>query len=390
MHFSFGCYHTMLQLLQKPALIFLIALLPGLATAQKQGYLKTKEMLYYGAIHGLETPDPTQVVFQFNNGNKKAFKPGEALEFAIEDGQKKWVARTVQGTTLFYELLEHGRVSLLSLRDGKQRTYFLERDSTLTLLSAAKTDQAYYKEVLETELEDCYLTAKSINLAKYKRANLKYFVSQYNDCLHKPFPKFRIGPAVGLKMLNNEIKSKYFPAVPETDMALSLGGIIEIPVSYKPQFLIALQPSAAHFTFTTEASTYNPETGITSLNTHYLDHIDLDLPVLLKYRLPFYYASPYLQAGFAAQVGLSTKSYSLTDRLESVNGQLVVTEEDIYVDSGALASSFFGTILGAGVEIPLTPYITSIVGFNYSMFKADVETGYNKKRSADFFIAFTF
>lgn len=177
----------------------------------------------------------------------------------------------------------------------------------------------YYRDVLQTELNDCYLTERSLKLAKYKKANLKYFVSQYNDCLHKPFPKFRIGPLVGLKLLENNIKSKYFPKVPESDAGLSLGFLAEVPLSYKPQFLLAMQPSVANFRFSVEDATFNPETGVTSLNTHYLKHTDLDLPLMLKYRMSFYRVSPYVQAGLLAQFSLSSESYSLTDRVEPLS-----------------------------------------------------------------------
>lgn len=375
---------------QKTIFLLLLTSIPSLSVAQKSGYLKTKDMLYYGALHGLDKPDPTQVVFEFNNGNKRTFKPGDAVEFGIQEGEKKWVAKTFDGNIRFYQELVKGKASLLYLKTGKNSNYFLEANGNLIRLEKNGADSASYRQVLKNALQDCYLTEKTIRLAKYKTANLKYFVSQYNECLHKPFPKFRAGPTVGIKLLNNEIKSKYFPSVPETDEAVSIGALMELPISYKPQILLVLHPTVAKFNFSVREDTYNPQTDVVSINNHHLDHIDLDLPLMLKYRFPFYYASPYIQAGLAAQVGLSTKSYTLTDRIEQVDGQYEVTEKDLYIDSGALARSFFGAVMGAGVEIPITPYITGILGANYAVFNADVETGYNKKRSQEFFIAVTF
>lgn len=379
----------MLQI-RGPILFTCLILLPVALFGQKAGYLKTSEMLYYGALHGLENSNPRQVVFEFNNGVKKTFKPGDALEYGIQEGQVKWVSRTHKGENLFYQLLESGKVSLLLLKDGKTSTYYLDKQGELIALEKQSSDSSSYRQVLKTELADCYLTEKTIRLAKYKTANLKYFVSQYNDCLHQPFPKLRIGPTVGIKLMENVIKSKYFPAVPETDESISLGAVIELPVSYRPQILLVAQPSVARFRFSTKAETYNPQTGVVSSNTHYLDHVDLDLPLMLKYRFPFYYASPYIQAGPAVQIGLSTKSYSLTDRIELVDGQYAVTEEDVYVESGALAKSYLGAVFGTGIEIPISPYITGVLGANYSIFTADVETGYNKKRYPEIFLAVTF
>lgn len=372
------------------AIFLFLTSIPALSVAQKSGYLKTKDMLYYGALHGLEKPDPTQVVFEFNNGNKRTFQPGDALEFGIQEGEKRWVAKTFDGQIRFYQELVKGKASLLYLKTGKSSNYFLEMDGNLIPLEKNGADSASYRQVLKKELQDCYLTEKTIRLAKYKTANLKYFVSQYNECLHKPFPKFRAGPTVGIKLLNNEIKSKYFPSVPEADEAISIGALMELPISYRPQILLVVHPTVAKFNFSVRDETYNPQTNVVSINNHHLDHIDLDLPMMLKFRLPFYYASPYIQAGLAAQVGLSTKSYTLTDRIEQVDGRYEVTEKDLYVDSGALASSFFGAVMGTGVEIPITPYITGILGASYAIFNADIETGYNKKRSPEFFIAVTF
>ena len=111
---------------------------------------------------------------------------------------------------------------------------------------------------------------------------------------------------------------------------------------------------------------------------------------MLKYRFPYYKISPYIQAGPAFQMGLSTKAYSLTDRYQFLNGQNTLIEEDGYVDSGALNNKYFGAVGGVGVEIPINPYITSVVGVNYSVYTADVNTGSNKKTYPEFFVAITF
>lgn len=81
------------------------------AFAQTGAYLKTRDMLYYGAIHELEKKDPTQVIFEFNNGNKRIFKPGEAIEFGIQEGQLRWIAKTFEGKSYFFLELEGGKSS---------------------------------------------------------------------------------------------------------------------------------------------------------------------------------------------------------------------------------------------------------------------------------------
>ncbi|MEQ8808994.1 MAG: outer membrane beta-barrel protein [Imperialibacter sp.] len=373
----------------KPILALLLLALPYMLTAQKEAYLKTKDILYYGAIHGLEKPNPNKVTFEFNNGNKKDFTPEEALEFGLADG-RKWVARDHNDKRQFFEELEDGKVSLLLQEQGKSKSYLLEKDGEIIALDEENGSDNYYKDVLSTQLEDCYLTEKTIRLAKYKSANLTYFISQYNDCVHKPFPKFRIGPAVGVRMYQNVIESKFFPNVPEEHIAPSIGAYIELPLSYRPQIFLVTQLTVAHYSFSTQNQFSNIETGITSQNTHYLKHTDLDIPLMLKYRFPYYKISPYIQAGPAFQMGLSTKAYSLTDRYQFLNGQNTLIEEDGYVDSGALNNKYFGAVGGVGVEIPINPYITSVVGVNYSVYTADVNTGSNRKTYPEFFVAITF
>jgi hypothetical protein len=375
----------------KPILALLLLALPYMLTAQKEAYLKTKDILYYGAIHGLEKPDPNKVTFEFNNGNKKDFAPDEALEFGLADG-RKWVSREYEGKKQFFEELENGKVSLLLQEQGKSKSYLLEKGEEIIALSEENGDENYFKDVFSAQLEDCYLTEKTIRLAKYKSANLTYFISQYNDCVHKPFPKFRIGPAVGARMYQNVIKSKFFPNVPEEHISPSVGAYIELPLSYKPQIFLVTQLTVAHYSFTTYNEFGNIETGITSKNTHYLKHTDLDIPLMLKYRFPYYKISPYIQAGPAFQVGLSTKAYSISKRYAFVKGQntLIEDDNDGYADSGALNNKYFGAMGGAGVEIPINPYITSVIGVNYSIYTADVETGSNRKTYPEFFVAVTF
>ncbi|WP_339792298.1 hypothetical protein [uncultured Imperialibacter sp.] len=186
------------------------------------------------------------------------------------------------------------------------------------------------------------------------------------------------------------IKSKFFPNVPEEHIAPSIGAYVELPLSYRPQIFLVTQLTVAHYSFTTYNEFGNIETGITSQNTHYLKHTDLDIPLMLKYRFPYYKISPYIQAGPAFQMGLSTKAYSLTDRYAFINGQYTQVEEDAYVESLALNNKYIGAMAGAGVEIPINPYITSIIGVNYSIYTADVNTGSNRKTYPEFFVAVTF
>lgn len=86
---------------QKTIFLLLLISIPSLSVAQKSGYLKTKDMLYYGALHGLDKPDPTQVVFEFNNGNKRTFKPGDAVEFGIQEGEKNGWPKHLTATSAF-------------------------------------------------------------------------------------------------------------------------------------------------------------------------------------------------------------------------------------------------------------------------------------------------
>ncbi len=373
----------------KTVLSLLLSILPFFAFAQKEGYLKTREIVYYGALFGLEKPDTASVVFQFNNGNKKTFTPEEALEFGLADG-RKWVSRSLDGKQQFFEEMETGKATLLFQKQSKDKSFLLEKEGKVISMTEENDSEDYYKDVLSTQLADCYLTEKTIKLAKYKAANLKYFVSQFNDCLHKPFPKFRIGPVVGVRIYENVIKSKFFPDEPEKMVTVSFGAIVEIPISYRPQILLVTQPMVAFHSFEATNSNYSPEDATTSYNTHYLKHTDLDIPIMLKYRFANYKFSPYVQAGPALQVGLSTEAYSISDKVKFQNGQFELIAEDIYVDSGALANKYFGVAGGAGVEIPINPYITSVVGVNYSIYTADVDTGTSRKSYPEVFIGVTF
>jgi len=355
--------------------------------AQTEGYLKTKDLLYYGLLYGLEKPQASEVTFQFNNGNKRVFTPYDALEFGTGEGGKKWVSRQYKGEPRFFQEIVNGKVSLLYL--NQEDRFMLEKDNKLIDLSPAEDSPDYYSNVLSSTLADCYLTEKTLKLAKYKQSNLRYFISQYNDCLPKPFTKFRVGPVAGLRIYKNAINSKYFPNLPEEHVTIAFGALVEIPLSSTSQVLLVTQPMVGIYNFSVRDTQYNPQTAITSENTHHLEHTDLDLPVMLKYRLPFRTA-PYIQAGLAAQIGLSTKSYSVSDRYGRVNNVYTLLEEDIYVDSQALAGTFFGPIVGAGVEVPITPYITTVWGVNYSIYKANVDTGDNRKTYPDIFLAITF
>lgn len=374
----------------KPFFFSVLFLLSATAYAQQTGYLKTPELLYYGTLHGLNAPNAKGVVFEFNNGNKRTFSPSDAIEFGTED-KRKWVSRDFGGEKLFFEELEKGKVNLLMLQEKGRKSYFIEKAGQVMAMSAQKSDTAFYKDILLSELSDCYLTEKSIELARYKTANLKYFLSQYNDCLHKPFPKFRVGPLVGLRFYTNEITSKFFPkGVPEEHLAPSLGAIIELPVSIKPQILLVTQPVIATYSFATFSTFYNVQTAVTSNTTHYLEHVDLDLPVMLKYRTSYYRASPFIQLGLAYQLSFAVRSYAVTDQYQLRNNRFELVAEDIRTDSDALAKGYMGAVGGVGIEVPINPYITTVIGSNFSVFNAKVETGKNRKTYPELYLAVIF
>lgn len=142
------------------------------------------------------------------------YTPNEVKEYGLDDG-RIYISKTIFADDslrkVFMQRLVKGKFTLYYYRGKTSKTFYWEKDSTKFYeLPKYHKDQPEinFRNDLEYLTGDCENVRNAIKLASYNIKSLTELVTNYNNCVLKPFQYFRYGLLVGYGL--NKLETSTF------------------------------------------------------------------------------------------------------------------------------------------------------------------------------------
>lgn len=271
------------------------------------------------------------------------YYPDQLKEYGLKDGtvyESTRISVSGQGKHVFLKRLEEGKINLYYYVDKDNKTFYLKNDSTVFIELKKGPD---FRNQLSQYINDFDWKANQYRLVSYNRKSLSKLVSFYNNGVNKPLPFARFGIIAGYRSTSLSGSSgrsiKILDSISFTpNSSITLGLFGDLPIDMSNLSLnMGFNLSKSGFSSNSRSAQSDVDVII--------NHIALDIPLLLRYTFPTLSWRPFFNAG-------STVSYHL--RNESNVYEASFDENEIRINDvqdELLISEFMaGYSFGIGVQ----------------------------------------
>lgn len=345
------CINNTTKIMKQLYFLFLIIFFPIFSFGQSE-YFLTDSLKSVG-IKLIDGGDRVNSrVCKVKTGDKIVeYSPYEIKEFGFKDG-RIYISKEIQisdsSVRVFLECLHKGKTTLYYYMGKKNKTFFIEKDSTLFVEVPKKNiANECYHEILLNITNNCPNIADACKIADYNKLSLTKLITRYNQCILKPFPHFRYGLSIGYEKLRINPSVVYYEDIKYFDFK-SDGGFIF-------SFFIDNPIQASDFSCHAEVlfSKHGYSLNHTASNED-LDLIinisSLNLPLLIRYTFPINNMRPFFNTG-------AMYTYNLKNEIAfyktSFSGNLIEISDR--VEKSILSTNVIGYVLGCGFEYDLNP-----------------------------------
>lgn len=283
------------------------------------------------------------------------YTPYEVSSYGFKDGRiyvskNIVVSDTVQ--RVFLLQLAKGKITLYYYGGDRNKTFFLEKDSTLfiELPDKNKKTNISYKGTLTTLTADCPYLKYDLKHVRRTKRSLSKLVTSFNICKIESLPFLKFGLEIGYgasKLIpNTDIEYQYMKSLDfKYEGGFTIGLFVEKQISRSNYSLYSgLFYSRYGFSFhqLIELKDIDYVTTVSSLK----------LPILIKYAYPLKKFRPFVNAG-----GILAYNFKINSSLYEATKDQSTIAIDINNEKGA---SFFyqnqvGFAIGSGIDYKLNP-----------------------------------
>lgn len=250
------------------------------------------------------------------------YTPDQISEYGLNDG-RVYVAKSIYmdyaWKKVFLLRLAKGKLSLYSYKGKSTVTFFWEKDS-IHIYELPKyhkdNPEMNFRNDLEYLTSDCEIVQKSIYRVRYNSTSLTELINNYNECKQKPFVFFRYGILLGFGL--NKLENSAF----HTTIASSVNFRYESNIlpGLFADYPIHMSDFSIHadLYFTKSGYSYKNNFAVDEFTQKNIDFVanttTINIPVLIRYTLPFMEIKPFLNAGlvYAYNFKNSTVIYNST------------------------------------------------------------------------------
>lgn len=298
------------------------------------------------------------------------YTPNEVKEYGLNDG-RIYVSKTIFADDslkkVFMLRLVKGKFSLYYYRGKNIKTFYWQKDST-TLYELPKYHKDHpeinFRKDLEYLTSDCENVRNATKLVSYNIKSLTKLVTNYNDCVLKPFQHFRYGLLLGYGLNKLETSPDQLGSAANINFDFVGGVLPGIFIDYP----IKMSNISLHtdLYFTKNGYSYYSsyvDKDLIEENTFFVANTtSINIPVLLRYTFPTINVRPFLNAGFIYTYNIKNSTGIYTSTIYPTYIQTTVFDENSHITKNEL-----GISAGAGVEY--------ILNYKHSVF---FELRYNK------------
>jgi len=282
------------------------------------------------------------------------YTPYEVKEYRLKDG-RVYVSKTIfvedSLRKVFMQRLVLGKLSLYYYRGKSIKTFYWEKDSTkfYELPKYHKNQpEMNFRNDLEYLTGDCENMKNATRLVSYNIKSLTKFVTNYNDCVLKPFQYFKYGLLLGYGL--NKL---------ETSSSFNLNSTNYIYFTYEgvllPGIFIDYPIEMSNFSFHSDLyfskNAYSYIFNYTDIdlkqkNTAFVANTtSINIPVLIRYTFPTMNVRPFLNAGLIYTYNFKNSTSICTS---TIYPTYIETSE--YDNTPHISKNEIGISAGAGIE----------------------------------------
>ncbi|MBI9068592.1 MAG: outer membrane beta-barrel protein [Salinivirgaceae bacterium] len=291
------------------------------------------------------------------------YTPDTIVEYGKYDGrlyQSKEVRINGANKMVFLERISNGIINFYYLSDNGKARFFIEHEhKKLIEISKSPENKNYYKDILREEFKANKNTLKQLQFVRYKKRDFSAIGDRFNYNIKGSFPRMKYGAFAGAKILNftpsNKVSYPYLDnTIIETQIAGTYGIYTEIPSIFK-DFSYWLE---LNFNKSFMSEKYKALNDFTEFKCELLT---IEIPLLLKYNLPFDNFRPHIELG-------SNFSYNLQNEASISTGYRTGSDAILLSENNRtfIGNKLFGYIIGAGLDVEITDKIGLFTMLRYS------------------------
>lgn len=315
---------------------------------QAQSYIETDSSKSTGGkiLFSTERDNNAFIKLKLKTGTV-TYTPEQLTGYGVI-GKSSYVAKTilVNGTErkVFLNKRVNGTLSLYSYRSRDFDAFFLEAKDK-NLIPLLDDGQEGYRTLLSSYLDSCAHAARNVKWVRYRPSSLTRLLTQFNSCSSKPFPRLKLGAVVGYGTSNVFMGPDYFGPISSYNWKTDYSSFV---VGVTGDFPINSGYVSLHTDVLLSRSQFNTvsQSGAVVTDIVY-NSSSIDVPVLVRYRLPTPGWRPFVNAGLQASFNLNTKGNIYTSTFD----QDVVTTSTTEVK--ILPGLTWGVAAGLGIEYDL-------------------------------------
>ncbi|MBN1416088.1 MAG: PorT family protein [Bacteroidales bacterium] len=302
------------------------------------------------------------------------YTPYEVDEYGFKD-DKVYIARIITldqvEKKVFLERLSKGNLTLYYYKDKNGSKFFLEKESG-QMIEISKNDSLNkttgFHESLMTYSGECKFMSDQLKYVTYTKLSMQKYATWYNNCRHKPFPRFRYGAIAGYGITRISASPEYiYRSIYDItiedysqqldfkyDGGFIIGLFIDKPVS------VSYFSLHAELYYARNAFSYNRRSEYSDVDltveTNYLN-----LPVFFRYTCPFINYRPFVSAGGIYSFHLKSDSHGYT----AIFNQNIIELNKPAYDLLTIRHQA-GLTAGFGMQFNLSPKNSISVEIRYS------------------------
>lgn len=329
----------------------LIACLIAGLDAHAQYYIATDSSITTGVkvLMSTERDNCELIRVRGKNGVVRTYTPLQLTEYGHRR-KIKYVSKTINvygyERRVFLNERVKGPMTLYSYNSRAANCFFLETKDG-AMIPVFNDDSTDYKAVLRETMSSCAAMERKIGLVRFQKSSMARLVKDFNNCSQRPLPFPKWGPVIGYGLNTLSKPSNYYGAITVSNWSANYTGFV---VGVGGDYPISSGDLSIHADILLSSHRFSSTSQELAVTTDVVyNAMALDVPLMLRYRLPLSRWRPFVNAGPLASLSLQTNGLVYTATLDQ-NNILTTTGGS---DEKLVSSFMYGFAAGGGIELDL-------------------------------------
>lgn len=329
----------------------LLIWLIGSVNANAQFYIATDSSMVTGVklIMSSERDNCEFIRVRSKNGVVKTYTPLQLTGYG-NTPKVNYVSKTIYlqefKRDVFLNQRVNGPLTLYSYNSRAVNCFFLETKEG-KMIPLFHSDSTDFRALLREQMSSCAAMERKIGLVRFQKSSMTRLVNDFNTCSKRSFPYPKWGPVIGYGLHTLSKPTNYYGAITVYNWSADYSGFVvgiggDYPLSSGNLSIHADILLSSH-----RVSSTSQELAVTTDLVY--NAMALDVPVMLRYRVPISRWRPFVNAGALASMSMETNGLVYTATRDQ-NNVLTTTGGK---DEKLVNNFMYGFAAGGGIELDL-------------------------------------